>query len=72
MEEQQIKKELPHGSVKKIAERTGVSTSTVCSILKGKKSPQKATVLKVAAELLEDFKTKEREALKAMNKALTA
>ena len=65
-----IKKELPHGSVKAIAEKTGFSTSTICQILKGQNSPKKAIVLTATAEYLAEYKAKEFEAMQAFNQVL--
>lgn len=70
MKPQEIKKELPHGAVKEIAEKTGLSTSTVCQILKGGKSPKTATVLAATAEYLNEYKAKELEARQALRNAL--
>ncbi len=70
MEITKIKNELPHGAIKVIAGKTGYSTSTICQILKGNKSPKRATVLTTAAEYLTEYKTKELEAMQALSEAM--
>ena len=67
-----IVKELPYGAIKEVAARTNLSTSTVSQVFKhNKKSSKLPEILKAAAEYLEEYKAKEREAMTALNKALS-
>ncbi len=71
MTAQEIREHLPHGSLKVIAERTGLNQSTVSSFFLGKNNtPQKATIIKAAAQFLDELYTKESEAMKAINEVL--
>lgn len=73
MDLQEIRKQLPSGAIKEIAKRTNTSTTTACVVLKGKReSPKKPEILQAAAEYLAEHKAKEREAMKALQKAATA
>ena len=73
MDLKEIRKQLPCGAINEIARRTSVSTSTVCVVLKGKReTPQKPKILQAAAAYLIEYKTKEREAMKALQEAATA
>jgi len=64
---------LPAGTMKEIAKRLNVSVSTVSVVLRGKdNSPRKAEILQAAAEYLEVYKTKEREAKAAFQRVLEA
>ena len=68
-----IKKELPHGAIKDIAKRTGLSTTTISQIFNGLiKSPKQSEVLKVTAEYLAEFKARELEAMQAINEVLNS
>lgn len=65
-------KKIPHGTIKAIAEKTGISKSTICQILKGNESPKKAIVLNVAAEYLAEYKAKELEAEQSFKEVMKA
>ena len=73
MDLQEIRKKLPSGAIKEIANRTKISTSTVCIILKGKReSPKKPEILQAAADYLTEYKAKKREAVEALKTAIEA
>ncbi len=71
MKIEKLKKQLPHGAVKDIAEKTALSTSTVCQILKGGQSPQRVRVLTITALYLSEYKAKEKEADKVLTRVLS-
>lgn len=67
----EIKKQLPHGAIKEIAQRSGLSTTTVSQIFNGIiESPKLSEVLKATAEYLKEYKAKENEAVNALNEVL--
>ena len=73
MELREIRKKLPSGAIKEIARRTNTSTSTVCVVLKEKReTPRKPEILQATAEYLAEYKTKEREAKEALQRAVEA
>jgi len=66
-----IRQQLPHGAIKEIAYRTNYSESSISQFFKGKISLSKSSdILNAAADVLEEHKTKEREAIKKLTKAL--
>ena len=72
MDLQDIRKQLPSGAIKDIAERAGVSTSTVCAVMKGKReTPKKPKILQTAADYLAEYKEKEREAMMRLKEVAT-
>lgn len=67
----EIRKQLPHGSVKIIAEKVGVNIGTVSRALSGdKRSPKLPEIIKATAEYLAEFKAKENAAFDALNKVV--
>ena len=73
MDLQEIKKMLPSGTIKEIAKRTNTSTATVCIVLKEKReSPRKPEIMQAAAEILAEYKAKERAAKEALQQAIEA
>ncbi|WP_321287823.1 hypothetical protein [uncultured Sunxiuqinia sp.] len=67
----EIKSKLPHGAIKEIAQRTNLSTSTISQVLNSKtKSPQLAEILKATAEVLKEFRDRERKALAELDMVL--
>lgn len=68
---QEIKKQLPSGAVKAIAERAKVSTSLVSQTFNGRtNSAKKMDVMNAAAEYLNEYKAKERAAADALKEAI--
>ena len=68
---QEIKKQLPSGAVKAIAERAKVSTSLVSLTFNGKtNSVKKTDIMNATAEYLNEYKAKEREASNALKEAI--
>lgn len=66
-----LKRNLPSGTVKHVAQKTGLSTCTVSCVLNGKvKSPKEAKILNATAEYLAELKSKEAEAMDNLNAAL--
>jgi transcriptional regulator with XRE-family HTH domain len=66
-----LKKSLPHGAVKEIAKKMGLSTYTISRALNGHdKSPRLSDIIKATADYLAEFKAKEVEALQALNNVL--
>jgi hypothetical protein len=73
MDLKDLKKQLPSGAIKEIANRANTSKSTVCIVLGGKsESPKKTEILNKTAEYLTEYKAKEREAKEALIKAIQA
>lgn len=71
MELQELKKELPNGAIKEIARRAGLSTTTISQALKGKiKTSKSPEIMKATAEYLTEYRTREREAMQALKRAL--
>lgn len=67
-----IREQLPHGAIVQIAKRAGVLAPTVSRALMGdKRSPKLPEIMKAASEYLSEYKTKEREAVQALNAALS-
>ncbi len=67
---EQVRKELPTGAVKTIAEKTGYSIGIVWNVLYGRKSPKEAIILKATAEYLAAYKKEVNEAKEALNAVL--
>jgi transcriptional regulator with XRE-family HTH domain len=66
-----LKKKLPHGAIKAIAQSTGISTTTISQVLNGNiTSPKQSEILTAAAEYLTEYRAKEKEAIEALNKVL--
>ena len=66
-----IRKQLPSGAIKEIAQRTGLSTTTVSHVFRGKaRSPQQAAIFNAAAEFVKEYRAKEAEAMRAITEAL--
>lgn len=66
-----IKKELPHGSIGIISERSGFSRNMISKIINGDtKSPQYPEIIKAIAEYLSEYKAKKEEALQSMTAVL--
>ncbi|WP_159517717.1 helix-turn-helix domain-containing protein [Sunxiuqinia indica] len=66
-----IRKQLPHGAIVQIAERAGVLAPTVSRALMGDtRSPKLPEIIKATAEVLKEFKHKEREAFDELNQVL--
>jgi len=74
MELQEIKKELPRGAIKKIAKQTNLTVALISKFFNGKigNSTQKTEILQAAADVLAEYKAKERKANAALQKALKA
>ena len=67
----EIKKELPHGAIKAIAQSTGLSTTTISHVLNGKiTSPKQSDIITATAEYLTEYKAREAEAIEAMTRVL--
>ena len=68
-----ITRKLPKGAIYEISQKVNLSRSMVGKIINGKQeSPKKPEILKLAAEYLIDYKTKEREAKEALQRAIEA
>ncbi|MDD4385844.1 MAG: hypothetical protein PHD06_11775 [Bacteroidales bacterium] len=70
----EVRKHLPHGAIKEIAKRTGYSRPVVSNLFrdKGMNKPKAAAeMLKAAAEIITAHKAKEREAVEALNAAMS-
>ena len=68
---EEIRKQLPHGAIVEIAKKAGVLPQTVSRALRGdKRSPKLPDIIKATAGYLAEKKTKEKEALEAMNQAM--
>jgi len=66
-----IRKQLPSGAIKEIAQKTGLSTTTVSHVFRGKaRSPKQAAILNAAAEFVKEYKAKEAESMRAITEAL--
>lgn len=66
-----IRKALPHGAIVEIAKRAGVLAPTVSRALMGDtRSPKLPDIIKATAEVLKEFKDKEREAFQELNQVL--
>jgi DNA-binding LacI/PurR family transcriptional regulator len=71
MELSEIRKQLPAGAIKEIAKRAKTSESTVSLIFKGNiNSLKKQEVLQIAVEFITEYKSKEKEAKMAIEKAI--
>lgn len=73
MDLQEIKKQLPHGAIKEIAERANLPFSMVANYFKGKsKKPhlKEAEILKTTSEFLKEYKQKRSEAINTLQEAL--
>jgi DNA-binding LacI/PurR family transcriptional regulator len=69
---QEIKKQLPHGAIKNIAQRSGLSTTTISHIFNGViESPKQADVLQATAEFMKEYREKKNAATKALTEALS-
>ena len=67
----ELKKKLPHGAMKSIATKTGLSLSTISQVIRGNVvSTKQSEILKATAEFMTEYKAKEREAVRALNEAL--
>lgn len=61
----------PHGTVKAVSDRTGISRTVVSDVLKyDKGSRRKVEILQATAEYVNEVQTKEREARDRLNAAL--
>ena len=66
-----LRSQLPHGAIKIISDRSGISYYSVLRVLNGDtRSPQLPEVIKAAADYLKEYKAKQQEANKAMNEAV--
>lgn len=64
---QEIKKNIPHGGLIIIAERTGITKQTICNFFAGKRKASRKTGMKIldeTAKYLKELKEKEAETLK--------
>lgn len=68
----EIKNRLPHGAIKDIAERIGVTPGTVQNALKSEKRKNKRhlSVINTAIEYLNECKTLEKEADQKLNELI--
>ncbi len=72
MDLQEIKKQLPSGAIIEIAKRANTAPSTVCQAFKGKvNSAKKIVIMNATAEYLSEFKAQEREAMEALQNAMS-
>ena len=72
MELQEIKKQLPHGAIKRIAQKVGITQSLASLIVNGRtKSSLAAEVYTEAAKIISEHKAKEKEAKEVLQKALS-
>lgn len=68
-----VRKRLPHGSVKAISNRSGIGYYTVLRVLNGDTSSQHLPeVLKATGQYLTECKTKTIKAMKAISEAMNA
>jgi len=66
-----LRNQLPHGAIKIISDRSGISYYSVLRVLNGDtRSPQLPEVIKAAADYLKEYKAKQQEANKALNEVL--
>lgn len=66
------KRKFPHGLVKAVSLKTGVSMTTVSVVLsKGQSSPKAPIVMKAAAEYLKEYREEEMEAREALERQLS-
>ena len=71
MDIENIRKQLPHGALTEIAMRTNYSKGTISLFFKGKATPTKsADILKATADILREYKIKEKEAIGQINEVL--
>lgn len=70
MDLQQIKKQLPYGAMKGIAQKAGVSLWDVSRVFNGGKSSKELKIKEATAAYLTEYKAKEKQAEEAINKAL--
>lgn len=72
MDLKEVKNQLPHGSIRKIAKAVNVSESTVSKFLSGEiKSNKESDILQEAANLLIAYKEQKRSATDAIKKAIS-
>lgn len=65
------KAKLPHGTIKAVAEKTGLSPTTISQVINGIIiSPKQPEIIKALADYLAEYKAKETEAVKALNEVL--
>lgn len=66
-----LKNRLPHGAMRAIALKTGLSISTISQVIRGNIiSPKQSEIIKATAEFLTEYNTKQREAVSALNEVL--
>ena len=67
----ELRKELPHGAIKLISDRSGINYYTVLRTLNGdKRSPKFSEVITATAEYLTEYNAREAEAIEAMTRVL--
>ncbi|TRX37880.1 hypothetical protein FNW52_02985 [Flavobacterium sp. ZT3R18] len=59
---QEIKKQLPTGAIKEIANLSGVHYATVQGFFNGKQTKEDVRIIEVTAEYLENYKKKKSKA----------
>lgn len=71
MDNIELRARLPHGAISEIAKRTNLSTYTISTFLAGKRKTNKEPlILSVIADVLEEYKAKEREARQKLDAIL--
>lgn len=68
----ELRKQLPYGAVKEIVSLSGVEYGTVQRFFRGEKTKENLKLMKVTADYLEDYKTKEKEAVERLQAAASA
>lgn len=67
-----LKKELPHGSIGIISERSGIGRQTISRVMKGEtRCKQYTEAIKAIAEFAAEFKAKEAEAMQELSQAVS-
>ncbi len=69
----EVKKQLPHGAIKAIADKTGIYQPAISNVFNGIGKPPKRLpeILEAAAEIIAANKAKERKALEAIQSAMS-
>jgi hypothetical protein len=63
MDIKEIRKKLPLGAIKEIVKNSGVEYATVQRFFRGENTKENLKLMQVTAEFLEEYKTKEKQAI---------
>jgi hypothetical protein len=72
MDVKAIKEQLPTGAIKEIADLSGVHYGTVKGFFSGKKTKENLKLMQVTADFLEDYKTKQKQAIERLQAVASA